>query len=188
MKDITSQFVSASRLMAEYVDERPKFVERFEVLYDDMTAFVAAAGYEGKAIVNATVLGYALVDYFEDIERLKAFHRIEHVNSIKIIAYTSYWLLRRRPLQIVEEDPAVVYVNEQFVLAFILDALSDSDLGDILEHDTDELHAFEESLLYYLKYRVANATGIEMMLIAFFAGRSYQDDTADLGNASAKYR
>ena len=44
-----------------------------------------------------------MLDYFTDISRLKHFHQAKHINSLKVISYETYWLLRRKPIQILVE-------------------------------------------------------------------------------------
>lgn len=102
-------------------EKREKFKKRYESLYNQMQIYIEKSGLSSHVKVNEIMLGYALVDYFEDIERLKNFHRVEHINSIKLTAYTVYWLLRRKPIQILSNDKDLLYVNERFALAWLWD-------------------------------------------------------------------
>lgn len=104
MNNVHSDFVKADQLLAAFSEKEDKFIPRFVSLLDNMLDFIDKAEVKGKVVVNEMALGYMLLDYFEDIRRLKSFHGIEHVNSIKIVAYTSYWFLRRKPMQILEQD------------------------------------------------------------------------------------
>ena len=182
MENIHSEYSTPNR---SYLNNG-KFKKRFESLRTDIQKFISASNLEGKAVLNSIMLGYALVDYFEDIERLKAFHDVPHVNSIKIISYTSYWLLKRKPIQATTEDKNLVYVNERFVLAYILDSLS-LDKGNLLLRDNVGIKSFIESLFYFLKFRQLTPHFLEMILISFYAGRIYQETDYDLSPSLSKY-
>lgn len=180
MITIHSQYERPQALIDEFCNKRgEKFKHRYAAIYTDMVNYIEASGFKGKVLVNDFILGYALVDYFEDIRRLKDFHHIPHINSIKLVAYMAYWLLRRKPLQVVDGEKELLYVNERFVLAYVLEFLNDGQIH-ILERDNDGLKAFTESLFYYFKYRQFNAQAIEMIILGFFAGQIYQSKDVDI--------
>ena len=182
MEDICSEFIRADKLLEEFFTKNDKFEPRFVSLLEDMNSFIVEANLTENVSVNKMLLGYALVNYFEDIMRLKEFHHVGHVNNIKIVSYTSYWLLRTKPLQVHGSDKKIVYVNERFVLSYILSYLESSNCGKILERKNAGLHAFTETLFYYLKYRTLNPQALELMLISFFAGQIYKENTKDLSS------
>ena len=188
MNSIHSEFIKADKLLSEFVDKNDKFTSRFTALLEDMNAYIQNSNYKDKVFVNELILGYALVDYFEDIRRLKIFHNVKHINNVKIIAYISYWLLRRKPIQVLEQKKELIYVNEKFVLAYILDSLSREEKGNILLRNNKGLESFRESLLYFLKYRYTSATSLEMMIMAFYSGEIYQETEIDLSPIFAKYK
>lgn len=179
MITIHTQYEKPQALIDEFCDKDEKLKVRYSAIYTDMTNYIKASGYEDKVLINELSLGYALIDYFEDIRRLKNFHHVPHINSIKLIAYMAYWLLRRKPLQVVALEKEILYVNERFVLAYVLDFLND-DQSHILERENEGLRAFTESLLYFFKYRQFNAQTIEMIILAFFAGQIYQSKDMDI--------
>ena len=188
MNSIHAEFIRADNILNEFVNKSQKFEERFVSLLTDMNAYIKVAGFENKVVVNELVLGYALVDYFEDVRRLKVFHNVAHINSIKIIAYTAYWLLRRKPIQVIGHEKELIDVNERFVLAYILDSLSSDEKGNILMRDNVGINSFKETLLYFLKYRYTSATSLELMIMAFFSGQIYQEQNEDLSSVLAKYK
>lgn len=187
MNNVQSKFIKADKLLDEYAQKNNKFEKRFISLLDDVLQFIKETNLEKKVSVNEMVLGYMLVDYFEDIRRLKIFHNIEHVNSIKIVAYTSYWFLRRKPIQILEQEKDLMYINERFILAYILDFLSGEEKVPIILRDNKGLVSFSESLFYFLKYRFNGANALEMILTSFFAGQIYQEKEQDISDELAKY-
>ena len=157
-----------------------------------MNEYIKQSGYEEKLVVNPLVLGYALVDYFEDIQRLKALHPIEHINSIKIYAYTSYWIINRKPIQILKPEKDLIYANERYVYGYIMDFLNKeyqvTDLDNIYISKRSGINTFRETLFYYLKYRLKDAFSLELMITSFFSGQIYQsaDDMSD--SLSSKYK
>lgn len=187
MNNVHSKFVKADLLLEDFAKTNDKFEKRFTALLNDMLDFINEAGLEQKVVVNELALGYMLVDYFEDIRRLKVFHNIEHVNSIKIVAYTSYWFLRRKPIQLLQQEKELIYINERFILAYILDFLSGNEQVPILLRENSGLKTFSESLFYFLKYRFSEANSLEMILTAFFAGQIYQEKEMDLSDKLAQY-
>jgi hypothetical protein len=171
-----SHFSRADGLLENFATN-DKFSKRYEAITSSMETFIDKMGYSNNVNVNSLILCYALLDYYEDIRRLKEFHKMEHISSVKKVAYISYWLLLRKPLQINNEiDRELVFVNERFLLVYILDFLSNAGIHPVLLDERDALTTFKEDLFYFLKYRVISAQSLEMLLSAFFAGRVYQDD------------
>lgn len=187
MNNVHSEFVKADKVLRDFVQNNNKFSQRFSSLLDNMNVFIEKAGLEGKVIVNELALGYMLLDYFEDIRRLKEFHGIEHINGVKIVAYTSYWFLRRKPMQLLEQEKHLIYVNERFILAYIMDFISGDEKVPVLLRENEGLKSFTEALFYFLKYRFRDANSLEIMLTAFFAGRIYQEKEEDLSDCLGRY-
>lgn len=187
MDNIHSKFSDAGKELSEYIDKNDKFCPRYSALLADMNNFIDKNSLTDQVVVNEMVLAYTLIDYFEDVKRLKEFHGVDHINAIKIVSYISYWLLRRKPIQIVGKKRELVDINERFVLAYIIGFLNNIK-GSILERKEDGLTAFKESLLYFLKYRLIRANSLEIMLIAFFAGQIYQEDTIDISGELSKIK
>ena len=96
-----------------------------------------------------------MLDYFTDISRLKHFHQAKHINSLKVISYETYWLLRRKPIQILVEDEtsdAMAFLNEKFVFSRIAKYLMGDGNGGIVGSEK-RLSKFSGFAVYYLKYR-----------------------------------
>ena len=119
---------------------------------------------------------FAVLGYYSDIMRLKDFHEIDHTNDIKILAYETSWLLKRRPLQVKDsEDQKYAFCNEQFAFSQITlwFKKDDPEKGtEILAHE--DLKFFSDTLYYHLKYRNHDPQTLELMLVSFMAGRKYQ--------------
>lgn len=182
MNSIHSEFVFPEKVLNEFVIGNPKFEQRFTALLKDMESFIKKSNLQDDVRINELSLGYMLLDYFEDISRLKAFHHVEHINGIRVVAYTAYWLLRRKPIQLLGQKKEILYVNERFVLTYILNFLSSNDKGEILLRSNSGLQSFSELLFYFLKYRFTSANALELVITSFFAGQIYQEIDEDISD------
>ena len=109
-----------------------------------------------------------------DIQRLKSYQEIGHINEVKIKAYETFWLLKRRPLQLKAqlEDDKWLYINEKFLLARIASFILRDNINIPLTKEKKEAFTnFLDTLYYYLKFRKTDAQAIELMLLGFDAGR-----------------
>ena len=164
---------------SELVDSfgQEKIEARYVTLYEYLESFIKRNKYDKNVVIANSVLNQAVVDYFTDIYRLKEFHKIEHINYIKIHAYTAYWLLRRKPLQIVvdnEEDIELAFVNEKFVASYLLQFLrGEHEKVVILENDRQDYIEFVKNMEYFLRYRTVTPQMIETMLESYMAGMAF---------------
>ena len=99
----------------ELVDAIGKDVieSRIHQISQEMLDFLEINNLKEVAYIHNMALTHAIMDYFSDIQRLKDYQRIEHVNEIKIKAYETFWLLKRKPLQLIKqiEDDRLLYKN-----------------------------------------------------------------------------
>ena len=82
-------------------------------------------------------------------------HNIKNVNEIKVCAYQCYWLLRRHPLQIVDNTDLkenVVFANEKFVFSKIAQHLLGQHLNDEIaeEHQKRVISFFDMLFIIFL--------------------------------------
>lgn len=182
MNSSHDNYIRAKEILKDYVNTNNKFENRFVATLTNMQQFVEQLGCSSQVDINELLLGYTLVDYFEDVRRLKLFHQVDHINSVKVVAYTSYWILRRKPIQVKALDKNLLYVNEQYVLAYILDFLSSEQKGLLITRENSGLESFVKSLFYFLKYRAYSAQSIELFIMSFFAGQIYQETDTDLSD------
>jgi len=164
------------------IDEfkREKVLMRYHRLIESAKKFIQEMGYGSNVVCNGGVLMLAVLDYFADILRLKEFHDIKLVNEVKILAYETVSLLRRKPLQIKNgENGEYAFCNEQFVftqifLWFDKDEDEGKNKGSLCTFLNDDMKFFHTSVLYHLKYRVLDPQALELILLSFVAGRHYQ--------------
>lgn len=171
MKNIKSDFTNYSNIIEKVGEER--ISERLYALYNLYKKFCTQMGYnDGKDIfMNGRILTHAILDYFTDITRLKNFHNIKLINQDKIIAYESSWILRRKPIQILNtKNENVIFINEKFVFTILINHLTRRKIDDL--SDFPILKSFCDILLYYLKFRDCSPKILEMMISSFKAGNS----------------
>lgn len=165
-----------SELIESFGEDKIK--NRYSTLYKYMDAFIKRNKYEDVVIIADSVLNQCIIDYFADIYRLKEFHKIEFINYVKIHAYTAYWLLRRKPLQIVKddiEDVNLAFINEKFVASYLIQFLrGEHENVIIMEEDRPKYMEFVRNLEYCLRYRVVTPQMLETMIEAYQAGMVFE--------------
>ena len=173
MNNIKVLFTDYKDVVQAFGEE--KIIARFEFFIN----FIKKVGDEDndKLGVNDKVLQYCIMDYFSDVYRLKEFHKIGKINDIKRVAYESYWILRRKPIQILSDEQNaenLIFSNEKFVLTYLTNELLGDKKNNILSDEaTASYKSFVNSLYYHLKYRDCDAKVLELMILSFKAGLCY---------------
>ena len=186
MKNLFCEYFSCEDLIKYF--GKDKFEKRYNTTLKMMEEFISTNDLSGKVLVDRMTLANVIIDYFSDVKRLKEFHKdIKKINSEKVISYMSYWILRRKPLQIIENATAhnkdLITINERFVLQYILNYLSERECKThILLRENVGLQNFSGLLLYYLVYREVDAQSLEMILTAFMAGQIYESTDKDISD------
>jgi len=119
MKNLFCEYFSCEDLIKYF--GKDKFEKRYNTTLKMMEEFISTNDLSGKVFVDRMTLANVIIDYFSDVKRLKEFHKdIKKINSEKVISYMSYWILRRKPLQIIRNATAynkdLITINERFVL------------------------------------------------------------------------
>ena len=145
--------------------------ERIDGWKERINAFVDAKGLSEKVHISGRNLWLALLSYFDDIKRLKSYHGIKEVNGIKIHSYTAFWLLRKKPIQVLEDFEECERVNERFVSFILVDFLLQNWADATLSGEAQkQFIEFTHTLYYAFSYRDYSAQSIELVLTAFLAG------------------
>lgn len=177
MNHIENTYVNYDELVAKV---KPEVIEsRIEQISQEMIDFLKNYGLEEAAYIHEMALTHAIMDYFSDIQRLKDYQKIEHVNEIKIKAYETFWLLKRKPIQLKMqlEDDRILYVNEKFLLTRLTSFMLGEEIyRPIVGEKSIAFKNYLDTLYYYLKFRRCDAQSIELMLLAFKAGQSVFSD------------
>ena len=149
--------------------------KKFMDLNQAYVDFIKKENIADKVTINSFMLIHAIMDYFTDISRLKDFHKIDITNAYKTVAYEMCWLLRRKPIQVLEDQQeTLVYINEKFILSYAINFITASKESrhyfDISEIKQKCFNGFIESFYYHLKYRNCSAQSLELALLSFEAG------------------
>lgn len=173
MDKISILYDNYSDIVSEF--GKNKIQERFEDFYVAYEKFISERELKDCVHINGYTLMHAVLDYFTDISRLKKFHQIKRTNSFKITAYEISWLIRRKPLQILDDNREdLVYINEKFILSYVMSYFTQLVGFDFYENlDKKNKKMFDgyiDSLYYYIKYRNCSAQALELALLSFGAG------------------
>lgn len=153
--------------------EKEKISKRYQFLYQEMNDFIKRIDATDKLQINGRLLMHTVLEYYEDIAKLKMAHDLKHANEPKVIAYTAYWLLRRKPIQLLVEDnnDDYVFANEKFVLTFMVQFMTkERETVPLADDDLETYRGFLNTLYYYLKFRKLDAQSLELILMSFKAG------------------
>lgn len=161
--------------IVEYFKEE-KIRSRYAWVYDLMQKYIETEKLQECVHISEDILNHVIIDYFVDIYRLKEFQDIETTHDSKIYAYLIFWIIRHKPLQIASEDmEKYAFINERFSAELLQSYIfKNPENVPILNTSKDTMSNFVETLFYYFKYREYSAKSIEMIILAFEAGRAYQ--------------
>lgn len=154
-----------------YLMETYDFEKRFKNLLTQMQDVLEGLGILDKVTINTDLLGQAILNYFEDVDRLKNFEGIDRTNEDKIYSYETFWLLRDKPIQITDSDIPYeyLYINEKvFTWMLISKMLKEAEISP--DSKNPKLMPFLKLLYYNLKFRNFTQQSLEIMITAFFCG------------------
>lgn len=172
MNNIENIYLSYESIIQEFSQE--KIQSRYTTLYQEMENFIRTYSLDAKLSIDEMALTHAVLDYFTDVSRLKKLHHITNINEIKVCAYENAWILRRHPIQILDNsvyEEQVVFANEKFVFSRIAQFLLGNCLDkEITQENRKSILNYFDSLYYHLKYRSYNAQMLELAILSFQAG------------------
>jgi len=153
-------------------------------------------------MINEDLLDQVIIDTIEDLKRIVNFHPTKKPNLIKVVSYTTYWWLRRRPLIVKdsidklgisqENKMKLIFVNEHFLAPYIEQRIFNFDKGSEICNNKKHRAKFEEQwkyarkyMLYFLGYRADSPKSIEAFILAstLHPIRSTSDDFFRHGTA-----
>jgi hypothetical protein len=140
-----------------------------------MNEFIEYHKLDNKVTINRRMLVEAIHDYFVDTDRTKNFHNIEHTNTEKVYAYIAYWLLRRKPIQVIEKFNGCEFINEIFITLCIASSIAtEKKITKDQKVHNPSFKVFKELLFNNLKYRHVSQQSLELMVEAFFCGCDFK--------------
>lgn len=164
------------------LEEKYQIVARFENLLEQIQDVLTKMGIIDQVMIDTELLGKAVIDYYEDIDRLKEFEDISRVNVDKIYSYGTFWLLRRHPIQIIDKtlDKKFWYINEKVCIAIMIPKMF-VEMGIDLNARNERFNNFLDLMYYNFKYRTFTQQTLEFMVEAFFCGYSVRmgDEASD---------
>lgn len=99
------------------------------------------------------------------------------------MAYLVFWLLRRKPIQLIEfsDEEKDIFVNERFAsYLMISESIIKLDSMEIAtklnKEELEQFGKYLDLLLYYFKYRQVNPQMIELVIESFKIGRLFPLD------------
>lgn len=174
MRNIENTYANYDELVSYFGED--VIQKRIKQISQEMLDFLNVNQLEDKAYIHKMALAHAVMDYFSDVYRLKEYQKIEHINEVKIKAYETFWLLKRKPLQLkgqLDEDK-YLYVNEKFLLTRLASFILSENINKPIAGEKFVAYKnFLDTLYYYLKFRRCDAQSIELMLLAFNAGQLF---------------
>jgi hypothetical protein len=137
-------------------------------------------GVKLDLVISENLLDQVIVDTIEDLKRLVDFHPTRNPNTIKEVAYITFWWLKRKPLFIVDDisklkiNSAVKaklnFINELFLIPYIEQRIFDFTKDIICKNR--KIKEFEaqweqarEYIRYFLQYRADSAKSIEAFIV-----------------------
>lgn len=175
MENIKSVYETYDDLIEEFT--KKKIEDRYSHIYQQINNFLKKLNLTNDASVNERTLMHCVLDYFTDVSRLKSFHKIKNINRIKIVSYESYWILKRKPIQILKNESKdstemLTFINERFVLSNIASFLLEENVSKPIVKDNASVYeAFLNSLYYNLKYREMCPNSFELIILGFKTGQ-----------------
>ncbi|HIW40720.1 MAG TPA: hypothetical protein H9743_00990 [Candidatus Mediterraneibacter vanvlietii] len=172
MRNIENTYVNYEELVNKVGKE--VIESRIKQIAFEMSEFIKNYELQDFVYINEMLLTHAIMDYFSDIQRLKDYQKIEHINEVKIKAYETFWLLKRKPLQLTKqmESDKWLYVNEKFLLVRLTNFMLQDNINvPMVQERKLSFTNYLDTLYYYLKFRKTDAQALELMLLAFQAGK-----------------
>jgi len=142
-----------------------------------------------RMAISDDLLNRTIECYFSDIHRMKEFHKIEKINSLRVAAYLSYWYYKNNPTMIFpseekKEEPDHIYTlypNQLvatyllFMLAFKFDKETGTpfhnSIGKIQENQ-DKFKYLIHEIIYTFIYRSPSPQTLELAITSFYCSNS----------------
>ena len=157
--------------LKEYKIDTNRIANRYVQILKMLHEFIRVYALSNDVKINGRMLKKAVVDYFCDIVRIKEFHNISNINKEKIYGYMAYWLLRRKPIQIINNFNGCEFINELFITFYLTSLVTKArKIDNNIKNNHPTFGEFQSLLNYNLKYRPVSQQSLELMIEAFFCG------------------
>lgn len=65
-----------------------------------------------------------IVDVNKEIEQIKQFHSLDHISTAKELSLYCYYILKRKPIMIRDEEKHLNKINEKFCVSLLLSSVN----------------------------------------------------------------
>ncbi|MCL2404508.1 MAG: hypothetical protein FWC92_03055 [Defluviitaleaceae bacterium] len=153
---------------------KKKVEQRWNTLYTAMNAYITKNNLCDFAYVDNGLLSIALVDYFHDVQRIVS---PPIIDDETIIAYTAYWILHIRPIQVYDKihssNSELAFINEKFVAQYLSAFISGyRECSNAPYYSDDKLEDNSEPILYSLINKSPSAQCIKGLLNILLIGKT----------------
>ncbi len=167
---LKSELPDYQKIYQKFGPER--ILERKEFIYVFCEYWADLHGLRADLFISPDLIQEIVLNYFADIGRYKDFHEIDRANTIKIAAYTTFWFLRAKPIQIKEActniTPILRYMNEYCAYGLMNHIVTDR-LIIYQDPPTTTTLDFAEECIYSFIYRLFTPQTIELAIMGFLA-------------------
>lgn len=151
---------------------KDSYIEGLSIwMYDTLDSYIKDKHLEMEVYINGEIFAQCVKDLVDDLARYCQFHDIEYPNNSKIYAYMASWIIKRKPIQFINEprDSKHIFHNEHAAFGLVVEGT------DLLNtnHDspkTKELTEELQSILYHLRYRNTDPRTMLLLIDALKAG------------------
>lgn len=169
MNDVETIYTQYEDIVSEFTEQVIK--NQYASLYRECTAFLESLGVSDHTRIDKAILTHTVMDYFTDISRMKEFHHVKHISERKALAYETYWILRRKPIQVMinnGNEEFWAFLNEKFSFTRIASFLTREQKSVILDEASKKTFlSFLDTLYYFLKYRTLDPKTLELVIMGF---------------------
>lgn len=140
-------------------------------MYDALDSYIKVNHLEKEVYINGEIFAQCVRDFVDDLARYCQFHDIVYPNNSKIYAYMASWIIKRKPIQFVDEpkDSKHIFHNEHAAFGLVVEGTELLNTNHD-EPKTKELEEELQSILYHLRYRNTDPRTMLLLIDALKAG------------------
>lgn len=151
-----------------------RLIDRCAFFNEVANEFIKTRHLEEYIKVSDEAINQICINYFYDTLRLKDFHEIDFTNPQKVAAYSSYWVYKCKPLQVIKEidekalQKAGSYsknINANFALHILQAMLLNFDERKLLTgKELNRWNDLIDHIYYFFVYRIVTQHALELIL------------------------
>jgi len=150
-----------------------KVRERFIFLKEKALRFIEVHNVKDYCRVSDSHLEEIIIDYFADVKRVKDFHNIKKIDYFKVAAYTTHWIAKRKPIQLVKdvddkifkEKPFIRNINAWYGYCILMSMAFKTERNALDSKELKYFDIFSDIMNYFLTYRVVTPQALELAIV-----------------------